>query len=223
VSLYNETHGEPVYPTPAIGMIGLIDDPGKRMTPGFKSPGHKIAILGKIYGDDKSLSGSEYLDRIHRAVAGDVRYPDLVLEKAIAGVLSECARQELFSSAQNVAIGGFGVAMAKCCIQGEAGARGARIALGSFHGFLEDSHRPDSVLFGESNSVVIVSFDKNNEHAITKLCTAKDVPFTIVGEVTADRLVIQRCGACEGVEIVNLGTEEMAEQWRNGISREMEV
>ena len=223
VSLYNETQGEPVYPTPAIGMIGLIDDAEKRITPGFKVPGHKIAILGKIYGDDKSLNGSEYLDRVHMAVAGDVRYPDFVLEKAIAGVLSEGAQKELFSSAQNVAIGGFGVAVAKCCIQGEAGARGASISLGSLHGFLEDSHRPDSVLFGESNSVVIVSFDKDNEHAITELCTAKDVPFTIVGEVTADRLVIQRCGACEGVEIVNLGTEEMAEQWRSGISREMEV
>ncbi len=223
VSLYNETKGEAVYPTPSIGMIGLIDGPEKRITPGFKIQGHKIAVLGKLYGDVKSFSGSEYLDRIHKVVAGDVRYPDLVLEKAIAGVLSEGAQQEIFSSAQDVGLGGFGVAMAKCCIQGEAGARGARAALNSLNGFFEDSCRVDSVLFGESNSAVIVSFDKSNEHAIAKLCRAKDVPFTIVGEVAADRLVIQKFGGREGAEIVNLGTGEMAEQWKNGISREMEV
>ncbi len=223
VSLYNETQGEPVYPTPVIGMIGLLDDVDKRITPGFKAAGHKIAVLGKIYGDGQSLNGTEYLDRAHGIVAGDIRYPDLEMEKGIIEVLAEGAQKGLFASAQDVSLGGFAVALARSCIWGEDGARGAHVTLGSLHGIIEPSHRPDGVLFGESDSVVVVSFSPEHEPVIEELCHAKGVLFAVAGQVTADRLVVERCSACHGAVILDMGYEEMDGAWRHGISRKVQA
>lgn len=223
VSLYNETQGKPVYPTPVIGTIGLLEDVDKQITPGFKVPGHKVAVIGKIYGDGQSLSGTEYLDRVHGIVAGNVRHPDLKLEKGIIDVLTEGAQQELFASAQDVSLGGFAVALAKCCIWGEDSARGAKITLGSLHGIIELSHRPDAVLFGESDSVVVVSFAKEHEPLIKELCQAKGVPFAAVGHVTGDGLVVQRCKHCQEAVIIDLTCERMAKSWKNGISQKLQA
>ncbi|NLC15854.1 MAG: phosphoribosylformylglycinamidine synthase subunit PurL [Firmicutes bacterium] len=209
VSLYNETQGEPVYPTPVIGMIGLLDDARKAVTPGFKAAGHKIAVIGKIYGDNRSLHGSEYLRLIHGVTGGDIRYPDLEMEKRIVKILTEGARQGLFASAHSVALGGLAVALAQSCIWGQEGARGADIRLGALHGIIEPSHRPDGVLFGESDSVVIVSFAPEHERHIEALCRDNKVPFTPAGTVTADGLVVKRCSACLEAEIIKLGYQDM--------------
>jgi len=213
VSLYNETQGQPVCPTPVIGMVGLLDDAAKVVTPGFKASGHKIAIIGKIFGDNQSLHGSEYLELIHGAVAGDIRYPDLEMEKGIINVLVGGAKEGLFASAHSVSIGGLAVTLAQSCVWGEAGARGANIALGSLHGIIEVSHRPDGVLFGECDSVAIVSFDPQYEHKIEELCRSEGVTFAVIGTVTQDGLVVKRCSACAEAEIVNLSYKQMADAY----------
>ena len=187
----------------AIGRCGRV------VTPGFKAAGHKIAIVGKVYGDTKSLHGSEYLRLIHGVTGGDIRYPDLEMEKRIVKILTEGARQGLFASAHSVALGGLAVALAQSCIWGQEGARGADIRLGALHGIIEPSHRPDGVLFGESDSVVIVSFAPEHERHIEALCRDNKVPFTPAGTVTADGLVVKRCSACLEAEIIKLGYQDM--------------
>ena len=95
-----------------------MDDAAKVVTPGFKASGHKIAIIGKIFGDNQSLHGSEYLELIHGAVAGDIRYPDLEMEKGIINVLVGGAKEGLFASAHSVSIGGLAVTLAQSCVWG---------------------------------------------------------------------------------------------------------
>ncbi len=216
VSLYNETQGEPVYPTPVIGMIGLLDDAGKAVTPGFKAGGHKIAIIGKVAGNTEALHGTEYLELVHGVVAGEIRYPDLEAEKGIIKALVEGAKQQLFASAHSVALGGLAVALAQSCIWGEDGARGAHIALGSLHGIIDVTHRRDGVLFGEGDSVAVVSFDPEHEHEIQRLCQAYEVPFAVIGTVTDDGLVVQRCRACTQAEIVSLSYKQLADAYYIG-------
>ncbi len=222
VSLYNETYGEPVYPTPVIGMVGLVDDIDKHVTVGFKVAGHSVGLLGKIYGDNESLAGSEYLKVLHDTVAGAVKPTDLVLEKGILKVLSEGAHQELFASSQNISSGGFAVALACSCIKGENGAKGVEITLGSLSEIVEPDHRPDAVLFGESNPAVIVSFDPEHEVSIKELCEAQNVPFSVIGKVVHDNFTIKVCGICTESTIIDLSCEELEYVWINGIQEQIE-
>jgi len=101
--------GEPVYPTPVIGMIGLLDDVDKRInTPGFKAAGHKIAVLAKdLRRWAITKRHPSILTGPHGIVAGDIRYPDLEMEKGIIEVLAEGAKKGLFASAQDVSLGWF--------------------------------------------------------------------------------------------------------------------
>lgn len=235
VSFYNETDGEPVYPTPVIGMLGLIEDIEKRLTPGFKRKGEKIAVLGSIRGDETSLYGSEYLEKVCGLVAGVPCEPDLKMEKALIEILVEGADARLFSSAQDLSEGGLVIALAECCIFGESGAKGACISLdkladgrnlkspkpdkgrehvASRHS--EDVKRLDALLFGECNSAVIVTFSPEKIRSVKKLCEEMQVPLTIIGEVQKERLLIESQG---GRRLVDLGYQEMSSAWQNGILR----
>lgn len=183
VSLYNETEGEAVYPTPTIGMLGLLDDVSKKVTPGFKSGGDVIALLGVIRGDEVSLAASQYLETVHGLVAGCPRDPDLVLERNLDEVLVRAASEGLLKSAQDLSEGGFAVALAESCIKAEKGAAGAAVDLGGTGCTGVYDHRPDAVLFGECNSAVVVSVSPENVESLQKLCEELVVPFGVLGTV----------------------------------------
>ena len=218
VSFYNETEGVAVYPTPVIGMLGVLEDLDKHVSPGFKSAGDAIAVLGKVWGDGRSLAGSEYLDRICGQVAGSPREPDLALEKGLVDVLVEGASLGLLRSAQDLSEGGLAVALAESCIHGDSahGACGAGISVGAIGCGRNPDHRPDSVMFGECNSAVVVSFAPDKELSLRDLCAKHLVPLAILGEVGGDKLAVKDC---LGGEIISLATAEIADAWRNGIPR----
>ena len=98
----------------------------RAIAPGFREPGQKIGIIGRILGDEQSICGSEYLETIHGIVSGNVKYPKLDLEKGIIHVLTDCSRTGMLSSAQSGSLGGLGAAIALSCIFGEEGAKGAK-------------------------------------------------------------------------------------------------
>ena len=218
VSFYNETEGEAVYPTPVVGMLGILEDLDKRVGPGFRAAGDLVALIGKVWGDERSLDGSEYLERVHGKVAGDPREPDLALEKGIVDVLVEGASAGLLRSAQDLSEGGLAVALAESCIHGEAaaGADGAILSLKEMGCRGIPGHRPDAVLFGECNSAVVVSFAPEGEKAVKGICSRHSVPLAVLGNVAGRSLVVQDCS---GGDILRATTAQMKDAWQNGIPR----
>ena len=217
VSLYNETGGESVYPTPAIGAVGVIDDVGKAILPGFRECGHRIGLIGKVIGDAQSICGSEYLERVHGVLSGIVKYPDLNLEKGIVDVLIACSQKGMLSSAQPGSLGGLATAIARSCISGADGAKGAKISIEAMRWLFVTNHRIDAVLFGECDSFVVVSFSSEYEDAISELCSAKGVPFAVIGEVVPDGFSIDMCVRCGEASVIDASFKEMADAYHGGM------
>jgi phosphoribosylformylglycinamidine synthase len=113
VRLYNETEGEAVYPTPVVGMVGLLPDAEKHCTTAFRDPGDEIVLLGELA---PHLGVSEYLAVIHEREVGPVPEIDLFREKALQGCCRELIGRGLVKSAHDCAEGGLAVALAECCI-----------------------------------------------------------------------------------------------------------
>jgi phosphoribosylformylglycinamidine synthase subunit PurL len=162
VSLYNETldsegNPQPIYPTPVVGMVGLIPDFGKICGQAWQAEGDIIYLLGLPFVEDNTqhasatLGASEYLATIHSTVAGKPPRVDFELERCVQKVCREGIRAGWIRSAHDCAEGGLAVALAECCI---AGKLGAEINLGLASSI---SQRWDEVLFGEGGARIIVS------------------------------------------------------------------
>ncbi len=228
VSLYNETEGEAVYPTPVIGMLGILENVHNFVGPGFKNAGDKIALLGRVSPKAGALAGSEYLEKLRGVVAGNPVDPDLLHEKAIVDVLVLGAAENLFSSAQDLAEGGLAVALAECCILGQNGAKvslGPTVCVGGVSDGLEDDSvygagaskpRPDAMLFGECNTAVVVSFAENAEKQVRDVCEENSIPFALLGTVGGDSLKILSCG---GDVVIDEPVLSLKCEWENGLSK----
>lgn len=163
VSLYNETldsegNPQPIYPTPVIGMVGIIPNLTKICGQGWQNEGDVIYILGistrSQIENQKSnivLGASEYLAAIHGIVAGKPPEVDYDLERIVQAACREGIRQGWVSSAHDCAEGGLAVALAEACISGNLG---AQINLGVSK---EQSERWDNLLFGEGGARILVS------------------------------------------------------------------
>jgi phosphoribosylformylglycinamidine synthase len=149
VSLYNESPSGAVYPTPVIGMVGLIDDVSHITRATFQQDGDAILLLGKAGGE---LGGSEYLATIHGAVLGPPPRCDVKQEKLVIDVLLEAIRSGAVSSAHDCSDGGLAVALAECCIANVESQSGADVDLSSL------TQLPNrAILFGESQGRVVLS------------------------------------------------------------------
>ena len=158
VSLYNETldsqgNPQPIYPTPVVGMVGLIPDLSKICTQGWQAEGDLIYLLGLPIQAKTTLGASEYLAAIHNTVAGKPPRVDFELERRVQAACRFGIRQDWLNSAHDTAEGGLAVALAECCLSGELG---AAITLD-----LSDQEstnlRWDEILFGEGGARIIVS------------------------------------------------------------------
>jgi phosphoribosylformylglycinamidine synthase II len=149
VSLYNESPSGAVYPTPVIGMVGLIDDLSHITRATFQRDGDAILLLGELGGE---LGGSEYLATIHGKALGAPPRCDAAREKGLIDALLEAIRAGVVSSAHDCSDGGLGVALAECCIANPESESGAEIDLSGYSAF------PDrAILFGETQGRVVVS------------------------------------------------------------------
>jgi phosphoribosylformylglycinamidine synthase II len=119
VSLYNETGVGAVYPTPVVGMVGVLKDVSRHATPGFKREGDMVVVIGS--GPDGSLAGSEYLEIIHGRVTGKPPEPDLAAEKKTADLVRSMIRSGLVDTAHDVSGGGELVALAEMALAGGLG------------------------------------------------------------------------------------------------------
>ncbi len=211
VSLYNETNGLSIYPTPIIGMVGLIESLDQVTTAWFKDEGDDIFLVGTT-GED--LGGTEYLRVVHFREQGSPPLLDLEREKAVQAFVLTVIRNGLVSSAHDCADGGLAVALTECCL--------ARIgdALGAVVQLTPEGLRRDAVLFGESQSRVVISARPHDRPRILQLAEAAGVPIAVIGRVGGDRLVVEvatdRWGpGCR----IDIDLKTLGDRWHHGVSR----
>ncbi|MBX3240948.1 MAG: phosphoribosylformylglycinamidine synthase subunit PurL [Chitinophagaceae bacterium] len=171
VSFYNQNPEGPVYPTPTIGMVGLLENIDNRMTLDFKTAGDSIYLLGKI---TNNIDSSEYLHKLHNVEFSPAPYFDLEEEFALQKTLAQLITEKLIGSAHDISEGGLFVTLTESGFNRNLG----------YAITLDDSFRSDAYLFGESQSRVVVSVAPAKENAFKELLAATGVPFTKIGTVT---------------------------------------
>jgi phosphoribosylformylglycinamidine synthase len=205
VSFYNESPYASVFPTPVIGMLGVLEDVSQALTAPFKRDGDVVILLGKNGGH---IGGSEYLAKIHGTSAGDAPALDLEYEKRLHEVVLESAGEKLLSSAHDCSEGGLAVALAECCITAEAHQIGASVDTGRMNGM-----REDFLLFGEDQSRVVVSAARENGHRVLEIARQHRVDAQVIGRVGGTSLTINSC--------IELPVGELASAFYGSISATM--
>ena len=182
VSFYNESPNAAVYPTPVIGMVGLIEDLKYVTTSDFKNKNDLIYVLGEDY---EEIGGSEYLKIVHNLVKGNAPEIDLAKEKALHKLLLNLIHKGFIKSAHDISEGGIAAALTECCIGDESNLMGADVEIPVLT-------REDFSLFSESQSRVIVSINKQDKNEFEKLCVHSETKFTYIGKTGGEKLVINK-------------------------------
>jgi phosphoribosylformylglycinamidine synthase len=173
VSLYNENPTGAVYPTPVIGMVGLVDSLAHVTRSAFTTPGDAIVLLGE---NTDELGGSEYLAHIHGVVAGRPPRCDLGRERAVVEALLDAIRSGAVRSAHDCAEGGLAVALAECVMMDRARPASARVDLSAWR----DTPRR-ALLFGEAQARIVVSTP--DPAAVLAIAERHGAPARAIGEV----------------------------------------
>jgi len=206
VSLYNETLGRAILPTPIVGVVGLLEDAARRTTQWFKEPGDLVILLGD---PDGRLGGSEYLATCHGRLAGALAPLDLERERAVQAACLAAIEAGCVRSAHDAAEGGLAVALAECCVTGPR-RLGAEITLPA-------GPRVDERLFGEAPSRVVVSVPPSEAPRFARIVGEWAIPVSTLGRVGGHQLSI-RIG--ETVR-VSLPVATLAEAFENGLPRSL--
>ena len=188
-SLYNETPAGAVLPTPTVGMLGVLDDVERRLTPAIRA-GDAVLLLGAPLAQPAgALAASEYLATRHGRVAG-VPAIDLNLEARVQRLVLDANERGLLSAAHDLADGGLAVAIAECCLAGDVGLDARAADLGT---------RLDAALFGEAQSRFLVGVpDDAARAAVEALAAAAGVEVTVLGTARGDRLQLGPVDASVG-------------------------
>ncbi|HSN05378.1 MAG TPA: AIR synthase-related protein, partial [Nitrospira sp.] len=210
VSFYNETNGLSIYPTPMLGMVGLIESADQTMTQWFREDGDDIILLGATRED---LGGSEYLKVMHAREQGSPPYLNLDTEQAVQSCVLQLIRAGLVRSAHDCSDGGLAVALAECCLSGPDRPRGAVVRLTS------GSLRKDALLFGESQSRVVVSAKPAQRQAILDHARVLGVPAAVIGAVGGASLVIHLGEGQAATKTVDVPVETLADRWGFSLER----
>src|SRR4051812_10573771 len=199
VSLYNETDGRAIYPTPVIGVVGLLDDASRVVTRAFQGPGDSIVLLGEDRGE---LGGSAYLKEVHGLVRGEVPALDLGREAAVLKLVTAAASDGLLRSAHDCADGGIAVTLAECCF--DTGGIGAAVSL----------ERPDEP-FSETASRIVVSVDASKEKTLLSRAKTAGVPARRIGTTGGSRLEI----SIQGRKAIDVTVAAAEQVWASGLER----
>ena len=214
VSFYNETEGRGILPTPVIGMVGLIEDVKRAVSPGFKKEGDRITLLGTTQDD---LSMSEYAVSVAGVTTAEIvasgEVPELNLEREVAvqKTCLEAAEAGLLLAAHDCSDGGVAVTLAELCFSSLG-----RDAIGADVN-VEGTLGPTSLLFSESPSRIVVSFDPSDAAAVQEIAERNNTPFAILGRVGGTRLTID----VNGQEAVTLEISELETAWRSALSAKL--
>lgn len=180
VSFYNESKDYSVFPTPVIGMLGLIEDIDNIMTSNFKKENDIIILLGKRCN---CVGGSEYLKIFSHAVSGDAPDIDLDYELNLQNLMLELIGKKLINSAHDISEGGLAIALIESCIFNIKNPIGCNVKF-------DYKHRKDFELFGESQGRIIISADEKDINTILKLSNLHNIDFEILGKTIKEEIKI---------------------------------
>ncbi|MQG49362.1 MAG: phosphoribosylformylglycinamidine synthase subunit PurL [SAR202 cluster bacterium] len=200
VSLYNESRGQAIFPTPVVGGLGLLEDAAKATRSAFAAEGLVVGLLGAdtLGIEVNDLAGSEYLQRVHGRVEGSPKI-DIDLEKQVQQVCRDAIEQGLITSAHDCSEGGLAVALAECSIQGGMG----------FTGEFSVADRWDVTLFGERQSRIVVGLSEDRWDALVSLAAGFGVPAIKLGYTGGGRFRFNGQ--------VDLSVSEISRVWNNGL------
>ncbi|MBO8158303.1 phosphoribosylformylglycinamidine synthase subunit PurL [Thermosyntropha sp.] len=194
VSLYNESSNGAVYPTPVVGMVGLLEDIENRRDMAFKNEGDIICLLGRLR---RELGGSEYLYVCHGMESGRVPEVDLEEEKSLINLLLELTSLKVLSSCHDISEGGLAVALAESAIKGGIG----------FSVKLESLDA--GILFSEAPTRAVVSLNKDNISKLKEVSSKWGIEVHVLGRTGGEEIII----AGEENEAVSLNLEEARQIW----------
>ena len=205
VSLYNETKGEAIFPTPTVAVVGLIEDQSKVMTAGFKQAGHCIGLIGFTM---EELGGSEYLKVLFDRNEGKPPVLDRKHEKQVQEFCLELIQKGLIQSAHDCSEGGLAIAVAESCFSAKEEALGATLEL-------ESTLRGDALLFGETQSRIIISFPEELTDQIQDLALSYSVDFSLIGKTGGSQFTV----SINGQEYIKQDIESAKEIWKTSLGR----
>jgi phosphoribosylformylglycinamidine synthase len=185
VSLYNDTDGRAIYPTPIVGVVGLLEHADRVLGAQFRGPDDVVILLGRGLGE---LGGSEYLKTVHGMVRGVPPALDLDAERALQDLLVGLADSRLIRSAHDCSDGGLAIALAEVCFGPDG--MGAEISVESAPADRVSALNEAGALFGESASRVVVSASRGLAARVLEQAAAARVPARVIGQTGGRRLRI---------------------------------
>ena len=201
VSFNNESPKGAIYPTPVIGMVGSIGNIKQVISQDFKDENDLIFLLGE---NKEELGGSQYLRVVHNLAKGLTPQLDLVKEKGVQAVALEMIKSGIVKSAKGCSEGGLAVALAESCI---AGQKGANVNM-------DDNIRKDALLFGETQSRIIISASSDNKDKIIEMAKKSNVSCKKIGEVKGDCLKVS--------DLINIGVGDLEKTYKQAIPKIVE-
>ena len=202
VSFYNDTEGVSIYPTPVLGIVGMVGDVDKVPGPGFKDEGDILIVLGE---NKEELGASEYVRTILHQEKGIPPQIDLQEEKRLHNLCLEIIDLSLIESAHDVSEGGLACCLAESCFLSQA-----QIGLSVN---LQDKIRPDGVLFGETQSRIVITAKGQNPQKILELAKKRRVPATVIGQTGGKKITITHCDK----KLIDIPLDTALNAWRNSI------
>jgi phosphoribosylformylglycinamidine synthase len=210
VSLYNETDGKAIYPTPVIGVVGLLEHADRVVSRRFQTPGDAIVLLGDGRGE---LGGSEYLKVAHGVVRGLPPALDLDAERALQELLVELANARLMRSAHDCSDGGLAVTLAECTF--DTAGVGADVSIDAVEVARQADVNRAAALFGESASRAILSVSAGATAEVLRRAQAAGVPARLIGRTGGDTIRI----TVGGEAAVTLAVAEAERAWSNAVEQ----
>jgi phosphoribosylformylglycinamidine synthase len=209
VSLYNETDGQAIFPTPVLGVVGHLEDASAVLGRTIKASGDDIVLLGEP--SDGNLGGSEYLKTLHGVVAGDVPRLDLDAERRLLGLLARAAGARLLRSAHDASDGGLAVTLAEMTF--DSGGTGIEVDLPALAG--TSPWTTLGALFGEAAGRVVVSVAAEQRAALLDLAAEAGVPAVVIGRTGGNRLRI----SVNGTRAIECAVAEAEQMWSTAFAR----
>jgi phosphoribosylformylglycinamidine synthase len=205
VSFYNETEGEGIFPTPVVGLVGILPDRRRRLTHYFQEKGSLIFLLGET---SEEIGGSEYLKVVHGRIDGKPPKLDFEVESALQGLLLRAAASGLLRSAHDLSDGGLGVALAESLFGPLGETMGASVAL-------ETRRRAEAVLFSESQSRILVSVAPERAEELERIAEEAGVPLSRLGVTGGDHLEVR----VNGERAIHRNVGSLRDSWWTSIER----
>jgi len=202
VSLYNETDGKAIYPTPVLGIVGVIEDASRALTRVFRGTDEAIVLLGETYDD---LGGSEFLNTVHGLVKGQPPRIDLAKERALIDLLVSASGAGLLRSAHDCSDGGIAITLAECAF--DAAGIGYEVDL-------NEVETVDATLFSESPSRAVVTAAREHVERVLELAQQHGVPARVIGRTGGTRLRI----AVGGETAIDCDIRDAEQRWANALT-----